>query len=144
VFEVEFIWDGARWAAIDFNPRFFNQMALDIARGLPLARLCYYDAIGDARRLEHLVEQAEAASLGDRFCVRDGFTMALILAFRSITGRMSRRDRLRWRQWNRNNRADMKDLIRASDDPWVWPVHIVSEVKLGLRKLFNLAKIRWA
>ena len=117
-------------------------MALDIARGLPLARLCYYDAIGDAHRLAHLVEQAQAASPEDQVCVRDGFTMALILTFRSLTGRMSRRDRLRWHQWNRSNRAGMKDLIRAWDDPWVWPVHIVSEVKLGLRKLFNLAKIR--
>ena len=95
MFEVEFIWDGARWAAIDFNPRFFNQMALDLVRGLPLARLCYYDAIGDAHRLASLVEQAQAASPEDQLCVRDGFTMALILTFRSLTGRMSRRDRLR-------------------------------------------------
>ncbi len=144
MFEVEFIWDGARWAAIDFNPRFFNQMALDLARGLPLARLCYYDAIGDAHRLASLVEQAQAASPEDQLCVRDGFTMALILTFRSLTGRMSRRDRLRWHQWNKSNRAGMKDLMRAWDDPWVWPVHMVSEVKLGLRQLFNLAKIRWA
>jgi len=144
VFEVEFIWDGARWAAIDFNPRFFNQMVLDVARGLPLARLCYYDAIGDAHRLASLVEQAQAASAEDQLCVRDGFTMALILTFRSLTGRMSRRDRLRWHQWNKGNRAGMKDLMRAWDDPWVWPVHMVSEVKLGLRQLFNLAKIRWA
>jgi predicted ATP-grasp superfamily ATP-dependent carboligase len=144
VFEVEFIWDGARWAAIDFNPRFFNQMALDIARGLPLARLCYYDAIGDSRRLAPLVEEARAVSPENQLCVRDGFTMALILTFRSLTGRMSRRDRLRWHQWNRTNRSGMQDLIRAGDDPWVWPVHMVSEVKLGLRKLFNLAKIRWA
>jgi D-aspartate ligase len=144
VFEVEFIWDGAVWAAIDFNPRFYNQMALDIARGLPLARLCYYDAIGDADRLATLVEQAQAASAGDRLCVRDGFTMALILLFRSLTGRMSMRDRRRWYQWNRSNRAGMKDLIRTWDDPWVWPVHMVSEVKLGLKKLFKLAKIRRA
>jgi D-aspartate ligase len=144
VFEVEFIRDGDRWAAIDFNPRFFNQMVLDLARGRPLARLCYYDAIGDALRLALLVAQAQAASPDDQFCVRDGFTMALILTFRSLTGRMSRRDRLRWHRWNKSHRAGMKDLIRAWDDPWVWPVHMVSEVKLGLRQLFNLAKIRWA
>jgi D-aspartate ligase len=138
VFELEFIWDGARWAAIDFNPRFFNQMAL------PLARLCYFDAIGMADRLAALVEQAQAASPEDRLCVRDGFTMALILTFRSLTGRISREDRLRWRQWNRSHRAGMKDLIRAWDDPWVWPMHMVSEVTRGLRKLLNLAKSQWA
>ncbi len=109
-------------------------MALDIARGLPLARLCYYDAIGDAHRLASLVEQAEAASTDDRLCVRDGFTMALILTFRSLTGRMSLRDRLRWHRWNKGNRAGMKDLMRAWDDPWVWPVHMVSEVKSGMRQ----------
>ncbi len=144
VFEVEFIWDGAGWAAIDFNPRFFNQMALDVARGLALARLCYYDAIGNVQRLASLVEQATAASFDDHFCVRDGFTMALILAFRSLAGGMSRQDRLRWHRWNRSNRAGMNDLIRAWDDPWVWPVHMVSEVKLGLRHLFKLAKTRLA
>ena len=50
VFEVEFIRCGNDWAAIDFNPRFYNQMGLDTARGIPLARLCYYDAIGDEAR----------------------------------------------------------------------------------------------
>jgi hypothetical protein len=76
--------------------------------------------------------------------VRDGFTMALILTFRSLTGRVSPRDLLRWRQWNKSNRSGMKDLVRASDDPWVWPVHIVAEVNRGLRKLFDRAKRRWA
>ena len=84
------------------------------------------------------------ASTEGQLCVRDGFTMALILTFRSLTGRMSRRDRLRWHQWNRSNRAGMKDLIRNGDDPWVWPVHMVSEVKLGLRQLYKFARIRWA
>ena len=112
--------------------------------GLPLARLCYYDAIGDPHRLAALVEQAQAASHEDKLCVRDGFTMRLILTFRSLTGRMSRRDRLGWHQWYKSNRACMKDLICAWDDPWVWPVHMMSEVRLGLRKLFKFAKTRWA
>ena len=39
VFEVEFIWDGASWAAIDFNPRFYNQMAPRLREGYPCAAL---------------------------------------------------------------------------------------------------------
>ena len=143
VFEVEFIWDGARWAAIDFNPRFYNQMALDIMRGLPLARLCYYDAIGDSNRVASLIQQAQATSADDNLCVRDGLTMHLILLFRSLSGLMSRRNRLEWYHWCRNNRAAMRDMILAWDDPLIWPVHIISEVRLGLRKLFKLAKFRW-
>ena len=143
VFEVEFIWDGPAGQR-STSTRASSTRWRWTSRGLPLARLCYYDAIGDSHRLASLVKKAQAASPEDQLCVRDGFTMALILTFRRLTGRISRRDRLRWRQWNKSNRAVMKDLMRAWDDPWVWPVHIVSEVKLGLRQLFNLAKIRWA
>jgi predicted ATP-grasp superfamily ATP-dependent carboligase len=142
VFEVEFVWDGAGWAAIDFNPRFYNQMALDIARGLPLARLCYYDAIGHTHRLAQLFEHANAASAESKLCVRDGFTMSLIVAFRSLTGRMLRDERRGWSAWSKRNRMGMLDLIHSHDDPWVWPVHMISEVRLGMRKLFSVAKNR--
>jgi predicted ATP-grasp superfamily ATP-dependent carboligase len=143
VFEVEFLWAGSGagggWAAIDFNPRFYNQMRLDTARGMPLARLCYYDAIGDTERLAALVAQAQAAPADTWLCLRDGFTMNLLLLVRSLGGQVSRADRRRWRQWNRN---PMIDLIRTPDDPWVWPVHMVSEVALGLRKLAQKAADR--
>ncbi len=135
VFEVEFIRSNNEWAAIDFNPRFYNQMGLDIARGIPLARLCYYDAIGDEARLSALIAQAQAAPVGETFRLRDGFTMAMIIIIRSLTGSMSRADRRRWRQWNADDPARMIDLYRNSSDPWVWPVHVVSEFGLGLRKL---------
>ena len=143
VFEVEFLWAGegagGGWAAIDFNPRFYNQMRLDTARGMPLARLCYYDAIGDTDRLAALFAQAKSAPADRWLCLRDGFTMKLLLLVRSLGGQVSRADRRRWRLWNRN---PMIDLIRTPDDPWVWPVHMVSEVALGMRKLAQKAADR--
>ena len=39
IFEVEFLWFDGRWAAIDFNPRLFNQIGMDIRRGMPLPLL---------------------------------------------------------------------------------------------------------
>ena len=138
VFEVEFLWDGAKWAAIDFNPRFFNQLALDLARGMPLARLCYYDAIGDSARLAALVAQAQSAPDKPLY-LRDGFTMALLLFVRSLAGSVSNADRARWRAWSRH---PMIDLIRSADDPLVWPVHMVSEVSLALKKLVQKATDR--
>ena len=135
VFEVEFIRVGDQWAAIDFNPRFYNQMGLDIARGMPLARLCYYDAIGDEVRLSALISQVQAAPTAETFRLRDGFTMALVIFFRSLTGAMTRADRQRWRAWNRADPARTMDLYRDSADPLVWPVHMASEFILGLRKL---------
>lgn len=139
VFEVEFVWDGADWAVIDFNPRFYNQMALDIARGMPLARLCYFDAIRDRSRLAALAEAARRApAFTSPLCLRDGFTMMLILAARRLSGRLSGQDRLFWRDWNRENGHRMMDLIRSDSDPWVWRVHVVSELRLGLRKLIGM------
>ena len=135
VFEVEFIRCGNDWAAIDFNPRFYNQMGLDTARGIPLARLCYYDAIGDEARLSALAGEAQAAHVGGTFRLRDGFTMALIILFRSLTGAMSQADRRRWSRWSRSDPARLIDLYRDPADRWVWPVHIASEFALGLRKV---------
>ena len=36
-FEVEFLREGERRMVIDFNPRFYGQMAFDVKRGLPAA-----------------------------------------------------------------------------------------------------------
>jgi len=36
IFEVEFLWSEGRWNVIDFNPRIFSQIGLDINRGSPL------------------------------------------------------------------------------------------------------------
>jgi hypothetical protein len=115
-------------------------MALDIARGMPLARLCYYDAIGDETRLAELIESARAIPMiGQPLCLRDGFTMALILTARRLSGKLSRKDLRDWQAWRRIHRGAMIDPIRSIDDPWVWPVHMMSEVRLGLRKLLERA-----
>jgi predicted ATP-grasp superfamily ATP-dependent carboligase len=41
LFQLEFVRDGDRSLLIDFNPRFYNQLAFDMARGLPLAHIVY-------------------------------------------------------------------------------------------------------
>ena len=142
VFEVEFIRCGDDWAAIDFNPRFYNQMGLDIARGLSLARLCYYDAIGDKAALGALMAQARTDMAAEKFRLYDGFTMAMIIVIRSLTGAMSQAERQRWRRWKAADPSRLIDLYRAADDRWVWPVHMASEFCLGLQKLAMKAAAR--
>ena len=41
LFEVEFILHDGAWTIIDFNPRLFNQIGLDLRRGMPLPMLAY-------------------------------------------------------------------------------------------------------
>ena len=68
VFEVEFLrWD-QKWVAIDFNPRFYHQMALDIARGLHLPMWTYLGAHGENALLK--VEMQSAANRTDGPTVR--------------------------------------------------------------------------
>ena len=44
IFEVEFLSFGERPTVIDFNPRLYNQVGLDIERGLPLPLLACLEA----------------------------------------------------------------------------------------------------
>lgn len=57
-FEVEFIHrkEEDSFLLIDFNPRFYGQMGFEIARNLPIARLCYFSAIGDHEKTQELAK----------------------------------------------------------------------------------------
>src|SRR5260221_2742653 len=46
LFEVEFLSFDGSWPVIDFNPRLYNQIGLDIGRGMPLPLLTCLDALG--------------------------------------------------------------------------------------------------
>ncbi len=59
IFEIEFIRFDGRWVAIDFNPRFYNQMAMDIRRGMPLPLLACLDASGDMSSLREIIETVQ-------------------------------------------------------------------------------------
>ena len=57
LFEVEFVNFNGNWAIIDFNPRLYHQIALDIRRGMPLPLLAFYDATGQAQVLREAVRR---------------------------------------------------------------------------------------
>ena len=52
MFDVEFAIDGDQKLLIDFNPRFYNHMAFEVQRGLPLPWLAYLAATGQTEALE--------------------------------------------------------------------------------------------
>ena len=59
LFEVEFLWFDGRWVAIDFNPRLFNQVGMDIRRGMPLPLFACLEAAGELSALREAVAQAK-------------------------------------------------------------------------------------
>jgi len=109
VFEAEFIRIGDRRLLIDFNPRYYNQMAFEIARGLPLPLLSYAGAVGDVVGLDRMVREAEGAQHheGSAWCHRSIF--AILVMAQRLSGRASVEDARRWRRWRAEHRGRIVD-----------------------------------
>jgi hypothetical protein len=116
VFEAEFIRSGDRRLLIDFNPRYYNQMRFEIARGLPLPLLVHAAARGDEPRLHALALEAQATHLGEPrvYCHRS--VMAMMVGAQRLSGRMRARDVRRWRSWSARHRDDAVDAVFDDED----------------------------
>jgi predicted ATP-grasp superfamily ATP-dependent carboligase len=133
IFEVEFLWFDGRWVAIDFNPRFFNQMGMDIVRGMPLPLLACLDALGDAAALREAVRKAQSEDESAKVVFYDRFTLRAILLARTMTSRISDEDRAYWNAWTKQHCAGAVDVAADAADPMPGIVHALSEIHLGLR-----------
>ena len=133
IFEVEFLWFDGRWAAIDFNPRLFNQVGMDIRRGMPLPLLAYLDAAGEMAALRDAVAKAQAEDEGAQTVFCDRFTLHAILFAQTMTARISREDRAFWRAWTKQNAAHAVDFAADDGDPIPGVIHVLSEISLGLK-----------
>ena len=115
VFGIEFLQVKGRPLLIDFNPRYYHFMALDIARGMPLPLLTALAALGEEERLADAVAQAQH----DPKKV-DAFTYAFqfreLLLAQTLTGTMKAAESLRWWRWYRAHRHSMVDAVRDDDD----------------------------
>jgi predicted ATP-grasp superfamily ATP-dependent carboligase len=135
VFEVEFLRVDGGWAVIDFNPRFYHQMGLEIARGLPLPLWAYLGACGENSLLRAEVQRAARAEDSSAVAFCDRFTFALLLIAMAVTGRLSKREAARWKRWYADHRAVAVDVAVSGHDPLPGFVHALSEVKLGLQAM---------
>jgi predicted ATP-grasp superfamily ATP-dependent carboligase len=117
VFEAEFIRVGGRSLLIDLNARLYNQMAFDIARGLPLPRLLYDAALGrDGAVADAIASVARRNGAGPRgFCNR--FELAVFVGAKRLSGDMSSDDAARWRSWLGARNRSVIDAVADRDDP---------------------------
>ena len=134
IFEIEFLRFDGRWAVIDFNPRFYHQMRFDIARGLPLPIWAYLGACGQETRLRSDIRDARAPE-GAPTTFYDHFTFRALLTALTVTGRLSKVERARWKQWCERDHMGPIDIAMDRLDPLPGFVHALSEVKLGLAAL---------
>ena len=115
VFDVEFL-DAGEPLLIDFNPRFYNQISLEISRGLPSPWLAYLGAVGDQAELARAA--AAAADSSERqdaiFCNR--LVTGIDMVGQVLTGRQSVAEALRWRRWYLEHRRFAVDPFDAPGD----------------------------
>jgi predicted ATP-grasp superfamily ATP-dependent carboligase len=135
VFEVEFIQFDGQWAVIDFNPRFFNQIGMDIRRGMPLPMLACLDAAGQRPALQAAVEDAQSQDRDLPAAFKDAFTLRAILLARALTGRLSWADWSYWRTWAKRRADYTVDYGFDTDDRMPGVVHALSEIRLGIKAI---------
>lgn len=134
IFEVEFLWSDGRWAAIDFNPRLFSQIGMDIHRGMPLPLLACLDVAGELEKLREAVASAQMEH-EEQTVFFDRFTLRAILLARSMTARISQKDKIYWRDWIKRHAGHAVDFSADEADPIPELIHVLSEIYLGLKSL---------
>jgi hypothetical protein len=132
-FDIEFLEVAGRKLLIDFNPRFYNQMAFEIDRGLPTPWLCWLGAIGDEVALGQAVGEAFTAepAPGSVFC--DQFAAAHTLALQRLAGAVPAFEEQRWRRWYRDHGEHRTDPVARKGDRAPQIAEVLSEVAAALR-----------
>jgi predicted ATP-grasp superfamily ATP-dependent carboligase len=141
LFEVEFVERDREWAVIDFNPRLYNQIGLDIRRGMPLPLMVFLDAAGQVEALRELVMKARNPEQ-KQYVFSDRFTMNAVLLAQQIFFRSSREERHAWRQWQRRHAANAVDVALDPEDQIPGLIHAISEMSLGLNALPRFIRTR--
>src|SRR6185503_2657993 len=86
VFEVEFIQADGKALLIDFNPRFYSQMAFDIARGVPLPYFIYLAACRREEELQRAVAVANERPGSEGFVYCHRFIFEVLLRGQGLSG----------------------------------------------------------
>lgn len=116
-FEAEYIHlkTEGRFLLIDFNTRFYGQMGFEIARGIPMAQLCFHAAQADwdcVRALAAVDKNWDHIAL---WKCRIAWMLNFYVTTLWLGGGMSRRQRADWKKWSAS--GNTYDPIFAMDDP---------------------------
>jgi hypothetical protein len=116
---------------IDLNPRYYGQMALDVARGLDLPRLAYAATCGDDEAVARLAAAAPDTAAPYAFCNRVGLEM--LVGAQRLFSTMSASEAGRWREWAKPNGKVVVDSASAPDDPGPFVADTLRQVYHCLR-----------
>jgi len=134
VFEVEYLEAGEQRLLIDVNPRFYGEMAFEVARGLPLPLLSYLDAVGDRPALaEAMAAARQALSPGSGRVYSHWIQLRIYLFLLRAVGRMTGEECRRWDRWMAGRKARTFDAVHDREDPWPAVVDTVTALFHSVR-----------
>jgi D-aspartate ligase len=116
VFELEFILAEEKAMLIDFNGRFYQQIAFDIARGMELPALAYAAATQNQAEVTRLMELGNSGKHDDVAGFCNHFGLATMIKTQRILRTMSRKDAARWLDWSKGSHGTMIDAAKDPHD----------------------------
>jgi D-aspartate ligase len=132
VFEAEFVRVPGRDVLIDFNPRFYNQMGFDIARGLALPLLAYHDALQDGAAFDRVCAAiSEPAASGKVFVHESAFK--LMVRSQRLSGALSQAEAEHWLSWYAANADNRVDAVVDEEDIWPGRVDVLRRLRHHVR-----------
>jgi predicted ATP-grasp superfamily ATP-dependent carboligase len=134
-FEAEFIRAGGRSLLIDFNARFYNQLGLDVARGLDLPRLVYASATGQDAMVDTLISAFHARKGYGLYAFCNSVQFDLLTSARRRFGSISEEELRRWQQWRALPGRTVVDATFDADDHWPYLVDVGSQIVSTFRHL---------
>ncbi len=133
VFELEFIREDQDFMLIDFNGRFYGQLAYDIGRGMDLPRLAYEAATGGASDVEQVFAESSESDESNSvaYCYR--LELKLTGRFWRILGKMGKEEWRQWQQWPDGKFKAVVDAVADPADPIPGVVDVVQYVTRAMR-----------
>jgi D-aspartate ligase len=116
VFELEFILAEEKAMLIDFNGRFYNQIAFDIARGMELPALAYAGATGNQAEVTQLMARGNSGKHDDIAGFCNHFGVATMVKMQRILRTMSRKEAAHWLGWSGGSQGTMIDAVKDPHD----------------------------
>jgi D-aspartate ligase len=128
-FELEIIRTRDKALLIDMNGRFYNQLALDIARGLRLPQIVYAAAVGHDDEVARLVAAVPARrDRGREYAFCNHFGLSELVGVQRLFGSMSADEAGGWKSWYLAHKERLVDAVADRNDRAPWVAEIVSHV----------------
>ncbi len=135
MFEAEFIERGDERLLIDLNPRSYNGMCLDLARGLAPAWWSYLQATNASEQLSSEMRRfRESSHPSEHFAFCRRLEFAAMLVGQTASGGFNPKESLNWAKWYWRNRKRMIDPFSASDDRKVGRARLVRQLDRWRKK----------